>query len=234
MSRLRLSTSSTIESAEHLESRDSSRDMNDGYALTNLEKPLRPGHSGNEPDTAFVSAEERQRDQQNHSTPEHEIVDQSKVLYASSILELKHESTTKGRSPNFDHRRKTFVFVRRNPSVLAALTFGMTSSLGSFAYLFWLSHQTISCPLWAVDCHAKHSLGLIQGVLSSIYGMSIASIAYAAYRFAETTLWPMLTEQPLSLEAIDRYVAHVRGSLVSFPFAAWYMRRSVSISYQIL
>lgn len=74
----------------------------------------------------------------------------------------------------------------------------------------------------------------MQGFVSSIYGISIASIAYATYQLAETTVWPMLTEQPLTLEAIDRYLAHARGSLPSFPLAIWHTRRSVSALFGVL
>lgn len=166
---------------------------------------------------------------------------QSLRLHPASTTHL-HDAYNMRRNLNFqspqsktNYSRSLFQFVRRNTLLQVALAVGIAGSLATFGFALWLSQQIFYCPTWTVHCDVKHSvqwftsrLGFVQGFLSSIYGISIASIAYATYQLAETTIWPMLTEQPLTLEAIDRYLAHARGSLPSFPLAAWHSRKSVS------
>lgn len=129
-------------------------------------------------------------------------------------------------------------FALGNSITLAALGVGIIGAIGSFGFTFWLSKQIFYCPPWTTSCHVQHAvkwftsrLGFVQGFVSSLYGICIAMIAYSTYQFAETTLWPALTQQPLTLEGIDSYLAHARGSLPSFPFAAWHARKPVSLAH---
>lgn len=152
---------------------------------------------------------------------------------------LRRNPSLRGAHSQPNYWKSLFHFIRQNSLLQLALLIGIAGSLATFGFALWLSQQIFYCPTWAVGCDIKDSvhwftsrLGFVQGFVSSIYGISIASIAYATYQLAETTIWPMLTEQPLTLEAIDRYLAHARGSLPSFPLAVWHTRKSVSPSCQ--
>lgn len=160
--------------------------------------------------------------------------------YASGSGLLRRNSTFQGPPAPANYWKSLLNFVRKNTLLLGALAAGISISLVTFGFTFWLSRQIFSCPDWSIRCNVKDSvhtfishLGLVQGFVSSVYGISIASLAYATYQLAESTVWPMLTEQPFTLEAIDRYIAHTRGSLPSFPLALWHTRRSVSTFFEI-
>ena len=92
-----------------------------------------------------------------------------------------------------------------------------------------------------VNAYIDHSvhvlssrLGLVQGILSSIYGICIAMMAYTGYQLAETTIWPALTEHSFTLNGIDRFLAHARGSLAHFPFALWHARRPKHVAVVLI
>ena len=131
--------------------------------------------------------------------------------------------------------KSLLIFTGRNLLLLLALIFGIAGATGCFAFTYWLSLQIFYCPPWTINCEVHKAvhwfanrLGFVQGFLSSIYGICIAMIAYAAYQYAETTIWPALTQHALTLSGIDCYLAHARGSLPSFPLAAWHARKPVS------
>lgn len=135
--------------------------------------------------------------------------------YSSSYFNLDYENSATGKRPSGPlngttppHRQhdesgywsSLLAFIRKNSLVLVALVLGIAGSFASFGFAHWLSHQTFECPSWAFGCEVKPSvhwfverLGFVQGFLSSLYGISIACIAYATYQVAETTIWPMLT-----------------------------------------
>lgn len=132
-------------------------------------------------------------------------------------------------------RRSLLNFSRRNPGMLSALSLGTSGAFACFGFTYWLSQQRFSCPAWTMDCNVGDNvhtfvthLGLVQGLLSTVYGICVAMMAYAAYQVAETTLWPALTQQSFTLRDIDRFLNHSRGSLPSFPSAIWHARRLVS------
>lgn len=72
------------------------------------------------------------------------------------------------------------------------------------------------------------NLGLVQGIISTIYDIFLFMVAYAAYLIAETSLWPAMTEQTFTFPQIDRFLAHARGDLPAFPSALYRARSPVS------
>lgn len=171
---------------------------------------------------------------QSYGDQSYDLTDRGQSSYSSGSGLLRRTSTLQASPAKVSYWRSLLNFIRNNTLLLVALAVGISISLVSFGFTFWLSKQIFYCPDWSIRCNVKNSvhtfvmhLGLVQGILSSLYGVSIASIAYATYQVAETTVWPMLTEQPFTFEAIDRYIAHARGSLPSFPLALWHTRRSV-------
>lgn len=138
------------------------------------------------------------------------------------------------RTPSDNPWMSLWRFVSRNPSLIVALLFGTAGAYACFAFTYWLSEQIFECPSWAIFCTVSSSvhffaerLGFVQGFLSSLYGICIACIAYVSYELAETTLWPLLAQHSFTLKEIDQFLAHSRGSLSSFPAAAWRFRGSV-------
>lgn len=126
-------------------------------------------------------------------------------------------------------------FILHSPWLLAALATGTFGTFACFGFTYWLSSQIFECPTWAFRCPVNSTvrsfglrLGLVQGILSSLYGIFVAMIAYAAYQIAETTIWPAWSQETFDLVAVDRILAHSRGSLPSFPFAIWRARNPVN------
>jgi len=149
--------------------------------------------------------------------------------YSSSYFNHDYDISATGKRPvsalngaTFPHEQhgesrywsSLFAFIRKNRLILIALVLGIAGSFASFGFTYWLSHQTFECPSWAFRCGVKASvhwfverLGFVQGFLSSLYGISIACIAYATYQVAETTIWPMLTgEIELTPGNVNAYI----------------------------
>lgn len=131
--------------------------------------------------------------------------------------------------------RPVLHFIWHSPLMLSALVVGSAGALACFAFTYWLASQLFYCPSWAINCELNSSahylakrLGLVQGILSTVYGICVAGVVYGSYELAEATLWPLLCNHGLSTKGIDRFVAHTRGSLASFPYAFWHTRHHVS------
>ena len=131
-------------------------------------------------------------------------------------------------------QRGLLQFIQENRSITLAFLTGTAGAVACFAFTYWLSTKLFVCPPWSIFCHVGPSvhlfatnLGLLQGFISTLYGISIVMMAYATYQFAEIALWPAMTEEKFTLREIDRFLAHVRGSLAS-PRAIWHARTLVS------
>jgi hypothetical protein len=129
------------------------------------------------------------------------------------------------------------VFLLRRPLPAVWLILGLIGSYACFGFTYWLSQQRSFCPSWALFCAVSPAakwfndrLGLVQGVLSSLYGICIAGIVYAAYQLAETTIWPVMAKQALNMPQIDYYLAISRGTLPAFLPAIWNARRASAIA----
>lgn len=88
-----------------------------------------------------------------------------------------------------------------------------------------------ACPSWTVNCQTrvpvsyinKH-LGLVQGLVSTLFSTGMAAIAYAVYQLGEAALWPILAVRSLRFTDIDKYLSASRGSIISLPLALWRSR----------
>ncbi|MCJ1305763.1 hypothetical protein MMC08_008579 [Hypocenomyce scalaris] len=98
--------------------------------------------------------------------------------------------------------------------------------MASFAFTVWLSRQPLACPTWATDCKIGTStgfiaanLGLVQGIVNTVYGLGLAIMSYTAYPLGQVALWPILTREPYTLRGVDNYLSATRGSIPSLPWA---------------
>lgn len=117
-------------------------------------------------------------------------------------------------------------FIVDNRKIFLSLLCGVACTLVVFAFTWWLSGQTFKCPDWAVECSVnervkwiQRNLGLVQGLASAIFSIGLGALAFATYRFSETTTWLVLQQQPLSFKEIDSYLSASRGSIASLPSA---------------
>lgn len=116
-------------------------------------------------------------------------------------------------------------FIARNPQVPASFCAGLLCCLGSFIFTWWLSAQDFQCPEWALKCEIGDSvttfsknLGLVQGIVTTIYGLGLAGLTFAAYSLSEAAVWPLLKRQSYNrLDQLDSYLSASRGSLTSLP-----------------
>lgn len=162
---------------------------------------------------------------------------------ASSLLAFKQQSEL-GSSQNVHNNNNlndTTLRANETKPVLPfdiALTYlaGVCLTVGSFLFLRWMSKQVTQCPPWAVGCEVnptisfieKHA-GLVQGLVSTVHHLGLSFMAYgAACKLAETSLWPILTRQTLSLASLDHVLLATRGSLAHVPQAALSAGKSVA------
>ncbi|RFU33798.1 hypothetical protein B7463_g2559, partial [Scytalidium lignicola] len=132
-------------------------------------------------------------------------------------------------------------FLSRNPMLIVAFVLGITCVIITFGFTMWLSEQTFACPSWAIGCSVHGSvnwasthLGLVQGIINTIYGLGLSSIAYSAYKFGEAAIWPTLYLQPHTLKEINTRLSVVQGSLISLPQGLWGVRNVQTATVIIL
>ncbi|OJD38715.1 uncharacterized protein BKCO1_4000245 [Diplodia corticola] len=113
-------------------------------------------------------------------------------------------------------------FLFKNPSIILAFVGGLLCNLGCFVFTLWLSGKKFSCPAWAIRCEVDPKVkwialhyGLVQGIVSAISGIGLAAMGYAALQLGQTTLWPILHKQWLTLAELDTHVLASSGSIPS-------------------
>ncbi len=86
-----------------------------------------------------------------------------------------------------------------NVPAMVALSVGTAGAFACFGFTYWLSDQRFHCPAWDLYCNVTptvrafaSNLGLVQGILSTIYDIFLFMMAYPAYLLGETTLWPAM------------------------------------------
>lgn len=119
-------------------------------------------------------------------------------------------------------------FIRHHLYLVTAALSGISLTFVCFAFTRWLAAQIFICPPWALGCSPGKSavwmydhIGQVQGVVSSIYGAGVGLVAFATYRMAETTLWPLLVSNPMRLKDIEHFLSACRGSLASSIYSFW-------------
>ena len=121
-------------------------------------------------------------------------------------------------------------------SIVLAYFVGLLLTMASFFFLRWLSQQVTQCPAWAIDCEVKSAtafivqhLGLVQGIVSTIYHLGLTCMAYGACKLAETSIWPILTRQTLTLAKLDNILLATRGSLAHAPQASLSAGKGITV-----
>jgi hypothetical protein len=64
----------------------------------------------------------------------------------------------------------------------------------------------------------------VQGLVTAVYVIGMASVAYAAHSLSESALWPLLFKQALTIKQMSTYLEASRGSIPSSPFALFAAR----------
>jgi hypothetical protein len=89
-----------------------------------------------------------------------------------------------------------------------------------------LSRQIPICPEWTIECKVHGScqtvtenLGAVRGIVTAIYSIAPAALAFAVRSLSESALWPLFHGQQLSLDQIENYIEASRGTIPAFPFA---------------
>ncbi|OAL35313.1 hypothetical protein AYO20_05364 [Fonsecaea nubica] len=148
-----------------------------------------------------------------------------------STYELLRYGETSGVPPPEEPEQGIRSFIWHNPSITIVFGIGTAFAVGCVVFTQWLGTQKFVCPDWALDCSVSEfladvvaHLGQVQGIITAVYSASVAMMAYATFRVAETTLWPALTMRTFSLGDMDHYLALTRGSLAASPRALWQAR----------
>jgi hypothetical protein len=148
----------------------------------------------------------------------------------SSPYELAYEGfeirDDTGQGISKARRRGIGLFLRRNITVSLALVLGLACIGIVVQYTQWFSVQVPHCPDWSLDCNVLpqvdliyQNFGAVQGVVTAVYSIGLAALAFSAHSFSESALWPLLHQQPFSIRQMDTFLDASRGSIPSTPGA---------------
>jgi hypothetical protein len=108
---------------------------------------------------------------------------------------------------------------------------GVACTAGCIVFTFWLSNQILNCPAWSTNCHIpgqvnyiQQHIGTVQGLVTAVYAVALAALAYSVHAFSEAALWPLLAKQSLTLNQVETYIQASRGSIPSTPMALFAAR----------
>ena len=125
-------------------------------------------------------------------------------------------------------------YYRRNLKVVLATALGIALVGAAIQFTRWLSVQLPECQDWALNCDITPSIrffhrnfGLVQGVITAIYSIGLAVLAFSVHAFSESAFWPLVHQQCLSISQMDTYLDASRGSIPSTP-AALFMARTLN------
>ncbi|KAL2174875.1 uncharacterized protein P884DRAFT_313858 [Thermothelomyces heterothallicus CBS 202.75] len=124
-------------------------------------------------------------------------------------------------------------FVATHLSLPAALIAGIIFVVVAIAYTTELSEQVLECPQWANHCRTADdwtvkNLGTVQGIITMVYMIGMASLAYAALGLCEATVWPLLKIQSFTINGLNAYLSVTRGSVMLAPRAVMSVRSSAA------
>jgi hypothetical protein len=110
-------------------------------------------------------------------------------------------------------RKSVRAFFRHNLTKIFALLAGLVCTIACIVLTFWLSNQVLYCPEWSTNCqisgrveYIRTNIGTVQGLVTAVYAVGLAAMAYAAHAFSEAALWPLLRKQPLTLKQVESYI----------------------------
>ncbi|AEO59756.1 hypothetical protein MYCTH_2308276 [Thermothelomyces thermophilus ATCC 42464] len=124
-------------------------------------------------------------------------------------------------------------FVATHLSLPAALIAGIIFVVVAIAYTSELSQQMLECPQWANHCRTADdwtvkNLGTVQGIITMVYMIGMASLAYAALGLCEATVWPLLKIQSFTINGLNAYLSVTRGSVMLAPRAVMSVRSTAA------
>ncbi|KAL2168030.1 hypothetical protein VTG60DRAFT_506 [Thermothelomyces hinnuleus] len=124
-------------------------------------------------------------------------------------------------------------FVATHLSLPAALIAGIIFVVVAIVYTSELSEQMLECPQWANHCSTAddwtvENLGTVQGIITMVYMIGMASLAYAALGLCEATVWPLLKIQSFTINGLNAYLSVTRGSLILAPRAVMSVRSTAA------
>ncbi|KAL2151145.1 hypothetical protein VTH82DRAFT_6243 [Thermothelomyces myriococcoides] len=122
-----------------------------------------------------------------------------------------------------------WAFMATHISLPAALIAGIIFVVVAIVYTSELGKQMLECPQWANECNIAddwtiENLGTVQGIITMVYMIGMASLAYALLGLCETTVWPLLKIQSFTINGLNAYLSVTRGSIMSAPQALMSVR----------
>ncbi|KAK0712745.1 hypothetical protein B0T26DRAFT_648529 [Lasiosphaeria miniovina] len=117
-----------------------------------------------------------------------------------------------------------WAFVATHLSLPAALCAGAIFVVVAIVYTSATSRQLLECPAWAVNCNKADDwtidhLGTIQGIITLVFSIGMAALAYVALTFCEAAAWPLLSEHLFTIRGLEAYLSTTRGSIIAAPVA---------------
>lgn len=145
----------------------------------------------------------------------------SKLQYSRLDFTEDHDQNSRqARSPGL------LLFLRHNVTVGLALALGIVCTGLVFHFTRWLSAQLPQCQTWSLDCTASgrvallyRNFGTVQGIVTALYSIGLAALAFFAHSFSESALWPLLYQQCFTIGQIDTFLKASCGSIPSTPDA---------------
>lgn len=130
------------------------------------------------------------------------------------------DTTTEKVESQRNSRPGWLYFFRQNRTVPIAFFGGIACTVGIYYFTFWLSNQILRCPTWAINCSGIGNIGLIQGLVTAVYAVGLAAMAYTALSLAEAALWPIMhmNRRSMTVRQMETYLNASRGSKASAPF----------------
>ena len=115
-------------------------------------------------------------------------------------------------------------FVATHLSLLTALCAGAIFTIVAIVYTNSTSRQVLDCPGWAIGCPSaddwtSEHLGTVQGIITLLFCIGLAALAYVALALCEAAVWPLLSRQVFTILGVEAYIATTRGSILSLPRA---------------
>ncbi|KAF2251456.1 hypothetical protein BU26DRAFT_424249 [Trematosphaeria pertusa] len=109
-------------------------------------------------------------------------------------------------------------FIRHNMTIVLAFLAGLSCTVAVIVFTFWLSQQILECPTWSINCTISKNIGTIQGIITAVYAIGLATLAYATHSLSEAALWPLINQRPFTIKEVETYLQASRGSIASSPF----------------
>jgi hypothetical protein len=111
------------------------------------------------------------------------------------LHEYSYTSMHSSRTRTSEPRRGLWYFVRHNVTVWVALFTSLACIVATIIFTTWLSNQVLRCLTWSTSCsvsyrveNIRNSIGTVQGLVTAVYVIGMASVAYAAHSLAESAL----------------------------------------------